>query len=152
MITILFIFLFAFESCEKDKTEEHIIGYYKLKGARINGENVLNLLQNDSITLYRLFVGGENNNYKLLFKIKPAEGSDWIYSSFYDLLQDNTLLRVRKKYWDGPTDDFLNYNVAMYPFSKQDVIDFTVLYLSETELFFETNYLNKTYYYEFEKE
>ena len=146
---ILFILIGSF-SCKKEKKPtELILGQYKLIAASIDGEDVLDLLINDSINMHTLAIYEESHPF--LFYISPDQGVDYIYLGHYKLLSNYTVLQIKTNSWGGAPEYFLDSNIAILPFSQQDNINLDIIKLTEGELKLSTEYLEKNYRYDFKK-
>jgi hypothetical protein len=149
ILSIVILFLLFFSCRKEKKPTELILGQYNLTAVSIDGEDVLDLLINDSINMHTLAIYEESHPF--IFYISPDQGVVYIYLGHYKLLSNYTVLQIKTNSWGGAPDYFLNNNLAILPFSQQEIINSNIISLTESELIFETTYLEKNYRYAFKK-
>lgn len=143
------IVITLFTSCNKEKERiELLIGGYTLEYASIDGEDVTDILLNDTVNLHSLVIAkNEEVGSPFFFYFDPIEDY-YAYAFVFAFLDENTL-SIYNPYWGKQIPDFIDNNVAFLPFSKQEKIILNIEALSENQFVFSTNYLGNTYRYVF---
>ena len=143
------IIITLFTSCNKEKKLIELIGGgYTLEYASIGGEDVTALLLNDTVNLSSLVIGEEEGVLLFFLYFYPKADRNSYYSSTCSFL-DESRLSIYNKTIDEHLSFALHNNLAFSPFSKQVSFALNIEVLTENQLIFNTNYLGKTYRYEF---
>ena len=149
LILTCVIVITLFTSCNKEKERiELLTGGYTLEFASIDGEDVTDILLNDTVKLHSLVISkNEEIGSPFFFYFRPIVDY-YVYTSAFSFVDENTL-KIFNREWGYSIPAFVDDNIAFLPFSKQEKIILNIETLSENQFVFNTTYLGKTYRYEF---
>lgn len=152
-INIVFIILLinlGFISCEKEKKPENPInGIYKFNSLYINDLDITDMLINDTIIFKNISLSGNEGNYLLVLYFDLNGEKEFKYTSSYNLFSSS--IKVKYISWELAPESFVEHNIAIAPFSKQDVVFLDYSKPAEDILSLSTVFLDKKYNYEFKK-
>jgi len=150
LLFFLFLMNLGFVSCEKEKKPENPInGTYKYKSLHINDLDNTNMLINDTIILKNISLSGTEGSSFLVLYFDLNGEKEFRYTSNYILL--NSSIKVNYISWELAPESFVEHNIAIAPFSKQDVVFLDYSKPTEEILSLSTVLFDKKYNYEFEK-
>lgn len=152
-INIVFIIVLinlVFISCDKDeKPENPINGSYQFISISIDDVDATYMVLNDSLSFKGMSLSGQEGDYMLVLFFKSPEQNVFQYVSRYNLYGSS--LKVSFVQWYLAPNYFIENNLAISPFSKQDTIYFNYTKPSENRLILTTEFSDQQYTYEFKK-